>query len=206
MADSTLRDIYWHPGKICKEDREIRNGHLGVCVWLTGLSGSGKSTLAVELENVLFRLGAHTYILDGDNIRHGLNKDLGFSDGDRKENIRRIGEVAKLFVDAGIIVITALISPFKEDRMAVRNLIGQDRFIEVYVECDLETCMKRDPKGLYEKAMKGELREFTGVSSPYEAPEQPEIRLNNGVGCHLESNVQKMVEYLRDRSILLKND
>lgn len=195
-------NVYWHTAKVAREDREKRNGHQAACIWFTGLSGSGKSTLAVELDHRLYERGIYTYVLDGDNIRHGLNKDLGFSDDDRKENIRRIGEVAKLFVDNGTIVMTAFISPFKEDREAARNLVGADRFIEVHVDCDLQTCMKRDPKGLYQKAIKGEVKEFTGISSPYEAPEGPQIMLNNSEGADLESNVDRVIEYLEANGIL----
>lgn len=195
-------NVYWHTAKVSREDREKRNGHHAVCVWFTGLSGSGKSTLAVELDHRLFERGISTYVLDGDNIRHGLNRDLGFSDSDRKENIRRIGEVAKLFVDNGTIVMTAFISPFREDRETVRNLVGAERFIEVYVDCNLETCIKRDPKGLYQKAINGEVKEFTGISSPYEAPHEPQIRLDNSEGIDLESNVNKLIEFLEMREIV----
>ena len=159
-------NITWHNTNVSKSDREKLNGHKGACIWFTGLSGSGKSTIANELEIRLNQLGIHTYLLDGDNIRHGLNKNLDFSDEGRKENVRRIGEVAKLFVDAGIIVLTAFISPFREDRENVRKLLNKDEFIEVFVDADLETCESRDPKGLYKKARAGEIKDFTGISSP----------------------------------------
>jgi adenylylsulfate kinase len=189
-------NITWHNTKITQQDREELNGHKGICVWFTGFSGSGKSTLANEVEAKLHAAGIHTYLLDGDNIRHGLNSNLDFSEEGRKENIRRIGEVAKLFVDAGIVVLTAFISPFKEDRERVRNLLRKGEFIEVFVDVDLETCEKRDPKGLYKKARAGEIKDFTGISSPYEKPENPEITVDNGENADLEENAQKIVDYL----------
>lgn len=195
-------NIVWHNTKITKSAREKLNGHKGACLWFTGLSGSGKSTLANEVENELFKLGIHTYILDGDNIRHGLNKNLDFTDEGRKENIRRIGEVAKLFVDAGIIVLTAFISPFREDRNKVRNLLGESEFIEIFVDADLETCESRDPKGLYKKARSGEIKDFTGISSPYEEPENPEIKVDNGKNSNLEENVAKILNYLEQLKII----
>jgi len=155
------KNIFWHEGDITKEDRERLNGHRGVCLWFTGLSGSGKSSIAQEVQNLLYEQGVHTYVLDGDNIRHGLNSDLGFSPEDRNENIRRIGEVSKLFVDAGLVVMTAFISPYRKDRDRVRQIMDDGDFVEIYVEADLETCEKRDPKGLYKKARAGEIKEFT---------------------------------------------
>ncbi len=167
-----------HDHKITIEDRRKRNNHIPKLLWFTGLSGSGKSTLANELEVFLFNKGIRTYILDGDNIRSGLNSDLDFSVEGRKENIRRIAEVSKLFVDAGIVVITAFISPFKEERKLAKNLVGRDNFIEIYVECSLEECERRDVKGLYEKARKGLIPNFTGISSPFEAPKNSDIVVN----------------------------
>ncbi len=199
-------NITWHPTKITKVDREKLNGHKGVCLWFTGLSGSGKSTLANEVEGELYKLGIHTYILDGDNIRYGLNKDLDFSEEGRRENIRRIGEVAKLFVDAGIIVLTAFISPFRKDREQVRNLLGEGNFIEIFVDAELETCEERDPKGLYKKARKGEIKDFTGISSPYEKPIEPEILIYNGKGSNLGENTKKIIEFLVNKKILSRTD
>jgi len=189
-------NVTWHQSKTTKTEREHLNGHKGVCIWLTGLSGSGKSTLANELEIKLNQVGVHTYLLDGDNVRYGLNKNLDFSDEGRKENIRRIGEVAKLFVDAGIVVITAFISPFKEDRDNVRNLLNKDEFIELYVNCDLETCEERDPKGLYKKARTGEIKDFTGINSPYEEPINPEIIIDNGKNSEVINNIQVIINFL----------
>lgn len=160
---------------VSKEDRELLNGHRGTVLWFTGLSGSGKSTLSNALAKCLFEKGIRTYVLDGDNIRQGLNRDLGFSKADRKENIRRIAEVAKLFLDTGMIVIVAFISPYKSDRQLAREIIGTENFLEVYVQCSLEECERRDPKGLYVKARRGEIEHFTGISDPYESPETPEI-------------------------------
>ncbi len=192
-------NLFWHNSSISLAQREQHNNHRAVCLWFTGLSGSGKSTLANLTQERLFSMAVQTYILDGDNIRHGLNSDLGFSAADRVENIRRVGEVAKLFVDSGTIIITAFISPFREDRNRVRKLLG-DRFIEIFVDSDLEICKKRDPKGLYEKAERGEISDFTGISSPYEAPENPEIHLINNTENNLEKNIQTILDYL-----ILKN-
>jgi adenylylsulfate kinase len=195
-------NIIWHSTKINYNDREKLNGHKGVCIWFTGLSGSGKSTVANEVEYQLNKKSIHTYLLDGDNIRHGLNKNLDFSEEGRKENIRRIGEVAKLFVDAGIIVLTAFISPFKNDRLEIRKLLANGKFIEVFVSCDLETCELRDPKGLYKKARAGEIKDFTGVNSPYEYPENPEIIIDNGKNSDLNSNTLKIINYLIEKRII----
>lgn len=171
-------DLYWSRGKVTAGQRELRNGHCGCVIWFTGLSGSGKSTIAAELERELFNLGRHTCILDGDNIRHGLCSDLGFSPKDRTENIRRVGEVARLFADTGVICITAFISPYRADRDLVRAIAPAGRFIEVYLNAPLEICEQRDSKGLYARARAGELREFTGISAPYEPPVNPEIQLH----------------------------
>src|SRR5208282_1602895 len=176
--------------------RVARNGHGGRVVWLTGLSASGKSTIATELERELFRLGQHVYVLDGDNMRHGLCSDLGFSPHDRKENIRRIGETAKLFVEAGIICITAFISPYRSDRDLVRQILKPGMFVEVYVNAPLEVCERRDPKGLYAKARAHQIKEFTGVSAPYEAPASPELEVRTDQLSVAES-VARIIEYLQ---------
>lgn len=188
-------NIFWSHGKVTAEQRARRNGHAGHIVWLTGLSGSGKSTIATELERELFNMGKQAYVLDGDNIRHGLCSDLAFSPTDRKENIRRVGEVAKLLVDAGFIVITAFISPYRSDRDLVRNMVLDGQFSEVYVNAPLAVCEERDPKGLYAKARANEVKEFTGVSAPYEAPEKPELELHTDQMSAAEA-VTKLLEYL----------
>ncbi|RMF20431.1 MAG: adenylyl-sulfate kinase [Deltaproteobacteria bacterium] len=175
MTEPKSKNIVWHETTVTKEERERLSGHRGCTVWLTGLSGSGKSTLANMLEKALWERGVRAYVLDGDNVRHGLNKDLGFSPEDRTENIRRIGEVAALFTDAGVINITAFISPYREDRNRVRAMMKEGDFIEIFVDCNLDECERRDPKGLYKKARAGEIPEFTGISAPYEPPENPEL-------------------------------
>lgn len=202
MSENKATNVHWHEGQIKQEDRERANGHKGACLWYTGLSGSGKSTIAVRVEEKLFERGIKTYILDGDNIRHGLNKNLGFSPEDRTENIRRIGEVSKLFVDAGIMVMTAFISPYREDRDKVRELLKQGEFIEVHVDASLETCEKRDPKGLYKKARAGEIKEFTGISAPYEEPSNPEIVINTTEETDIDKNAEKIVKYLEEKGYL----
>lgn len=173
-------NITWHHASVTKEDREALNAHRGICIWFTGLSASGKSTVAQAVEGKLYERGISTYLLDGDNVRHGLNANLGFSPEDREENIRRIGHVAKLFADAGVVVMTAFISPYRKDRDDVRGLMNPGDFLEVFVDCPVEVCEKRDPKGLYKKARAGQIPEFTGISAPYEAPEEPEIHLDAG--------------------------
>ncbi len=176
---SRSSNVHWHENHVLRADREKRQGHPSAVIWFTGLSGSGKSTLANELDWRLFERGVSSYVLDGDNIRHGLNGDLGFSPEDRTENIRRIGEVAKLLADAGTIALTAFISPYREDRDRVRALLDRDTdFLEVFVKAPLEVCEDRDPKGLYKKARSGEIPEFTGISAPYEEPLDPEITLD----------------------------
>ncbi|MCU9614738.1 adenylyl-sulfate kinase [Caldibacillus lycopersici] len=194
-------NIVWHELMVSKKDRHIQNGHKSCVLWFTGLSGSGKSTLANAVDYELFKNHYYSYVLDGDNIRHGLNKDLGFQEYDRKENIRRIGEVAKLFVDSGIIVSTAFISPFQEDRNRIREMFAQDEFIEIYLQCPIQVCEKRDPKGLYSKARKGEIPHFTGISSPYEKPQNPEIIIDtNQLSIH--QSVQKVLAYLKEKQLL----
>ena len=176
MSDREQRSVFWQRGTVSREDREARRGHRGCVLWFTGLSASGKSTLAQSVEERLFDEGYFTYVLDGDNMRHGLSSDLGFSPDDRTENIRRVGEVAKLFAEAGAIVATAFISPYRQDRDRVRRLMTRPAdFIEVFVSCPLDVCERRDPKGLYHRARAGEIRDFTGIDAPYEAPENPEL-------------------------------
>jgi adenylylsulfate kinase len=193
--------IVWHPSSVTKQERHRMNKHKSCVLWFTGLSGSGKSTLANAIDRFLFQQGIRSYVLDGDNIRHGLNKGLGFSPEDRMENIRRIGEVSKLFVDSGQIVLTAFISPFREDRDQVRKLFNEYEFIEVFVNCPLEVCEKRDPKGLYRKARNGEIPDFTGIDSPYEPPIQPEIIIDTS-NESIEIACQKIVSYLNEKDII----
>lgn len=190
-------NITWHETSITKFERRQKNGYHSFVIWLTGLSGSGKSTIANALARKLFDENIHSYVLDGDNVRHGLNKDLGFSEEDRNENIRRIGEVAKLFVDSGQVVLTAFISPFRKDREVVRNLLEENEFIEVYVKCSLKSCEKRDPKGLYKKARKGEIKQFTGIDSPYEEPLKPEIVVDTEA-LSVEESVEEIYRYLKE--------
>ncbi|KIL74329.1 adenylyl-sulfate kinase [Bacillus badius] len=192
-------NIVWHEQALTKHDQRTGNKHHSAVFWLTGLSGSGKSTVANAAAKKLHELGANTYVLDGDNIRHGLNKDLGFSESDRKENIRRIGEVAKLFVDSGQIVFTAFISPFQEDRKAVRQLLEADEFVEVFVSCPLNECEARDPKGLYQKARSGQIPEFTGISSPYEAPDAPELVLETS-RYSVDECADQLIEFMKKKS------
>lgn len=198
MTQST--NITWHDTTITKKDRRGQNGHGSCALWFTGLSGSGKSTIANAVSNELYRQGINEYVLDGDNIRHGLNKDLGFSEHDRTENIRRIGEVAKLFVDSGKVITTAFISPFRSDREQVRALFEEGEFIEVFVNCPLEECERRDPKQLYAKARRGEIKDFTGIDSPYEAPTNPEITLQSDL-LSVEEAVEQVFAYLREKNI-----
>jgi len=203
MAEQKATNIVWHQGAVNRDDREKLNGHKGATVWLTGLSGSGKSTIAVDLEKRLLERGVRAYILDGDNIRHGLNKNLGFSPADRTENIRRIGEVAKLFTDAGMVVLTAFISPYRADRDQVRKIMQDGDFIEVHVDAPVEVCEQRDVKGLYKKARAGEIKEFTGISAPYEAPEKPELRIDT-TGQSVEASSQQILGYLERQGIVSK--
>ena len=195
------KNIKWHNLTIDRNKLEKMRGHKGMVIWFTGLSGSGKSTLANAVNEVLHLDGLSTYVLDGDNIRHGLCKDLGFSDEDREENIRRIGEVANLFMNAGIITITAFVSPFNNDRNKVRNIIGSKDFIEVYCSADIDVCERRDTKGLYKKARLGEIKEFTGISSPYEAPVNPEIVVDTGT-LNLNDSVEEVINYLREQNLI----
>ncbi len=203
MNSPKSKDIYWHEGNISKEDRLRQYGHKSVCIWFTGLSGSGKSTIARKLEEKLFERGVKTYVLDGDNVRYGLNNNLGFSHEDRTENIRRIGEVSKLLVDAGLVVMTAFISPYKEDRRKVRKLMKEGEFIEVFIEATIETCEGRDPKGLYKKAKAGEIKNFTGISAPYDNPESPELVVNTTEETDININAEKVLKYLEEKNIFL---
>ena len=190
-------NLFWQGRKVTTADIEARNGHKGCVVWFTGLSGSGKSTIAVNVEKRLFDLGYNVFLLDGDNIRQGLNADLGFSPGDREENIRRIGEVCRLFRMAGFIVLAAFISPYAEDRLKARKLVEKDRFMEVYVKCSLQECIRRDSKGLYKKALAGKIPNFTGVSAPYEEPEKPELVLDTEM-VGVEEAVGRVVVELKE--------
>ena len=193
--------IIWHHATVTRDRREKLNGHKGTVVWFTGLSGSGKSTVAHMVEEQLYRMGCHTYVFDGDNVRHGLCAGLGFSPQDRSENIRRIGEMVKLSVDAGIIALTAFISPFARDRRAVRNLIGPKDFIEIYCCCPLEVCGQRDVKGMYKRALAGEIKEFTGISSPYEIPENPDLILDTDK-LSIEECTEKVIEILKQKDVI----
>lgn len=195
------QNVVWQTPVVTRQLRERRNGHRAATLWFTGLSGAGKSTLAHALESALFELGCNTFVFDGDNIRHGLCRDLGFSEADRTENIRRIGEVAKLANEAGVIAITAFISPFRRDRDLVRSSMADGDFIEVYVKCSLEECERRDVKGLYRRARAGEISDFTGISSPYEAPENPEIVIDT-TSQDLADAVAQLLAYCRGRGIL----
>lgn len=201
MNKPVSQNIHWHHGKLTAEEREKRLGQKGAVVWFTGLSGSGKSTVACEVEHALIENGMNAYVLDGDNIRHGLNSNLGFSPEDRKENIRRIGEVAKLFSEANVVVATAFISPYREDRNLARSLLPEGRFFEVYCEAPLEICEERDPKGLYKKARAGEISEFTGISAPYEVPEKAELILKTGEET-LEESTRRVLTLLDDAGII----
>ena len=193
-------NVVWHAHPVTRDAREQQHGHRGVVLWFTGLSGSGKSTVAGAVEEALHRAGVSSYLLDGDNVRHGLCSDLGFSDADRKENIRRVGEMAKLMVDAGLVVLTAFISPHRAERQMVRNTLEDGQFIEVFVDTPLAICEARDPKGLYKKARAGELRNFTGIDAVYEAPEQADIHLD---GEQLVTKLATQVlDLLRDRDII----
>jgi len=196
--------IVWHEATVTRQRREQKNKHKSAVLWFTGLSGAGKSSLAHAVEEELYQLGLNTFVLDGDNVRHGLNKDLSFSDSDRKENIRRIGETAKLMLEAGVITLTAFISPFKEERALARNLMPHGDFIEIHCYCPLEICEQRDVKGLYKKARDGEIKDFTGISSPYEAPSNPELKIDTHA-LSIEESVQRVITTLRERGILPKN-
>ncbi|WP_084786817.1 adenylyl-sulfate kinase [Bacillus tuaregi] len=194
-------NITWHHMTVTKKNRYHLNGHKSCVLWFTGLSGSGKSTLANAVDYALFQQKVRSYVLDGDNIRHGLNRDLNFDEDDRKENIRRIGEVAKLFVDSGVIVSSAFISPFRADRQLVRRMFEQGEFIEVFVHCPIQVCENRDPKGLYRRARIGEIPQFTGISSPYEKPDYPELFIDTNE-MTIQQSVQRILSYLKEKQIL----
>ncbi len=197
-------NVVWQHAVVARTDREAQNGHKSVILWFTGLSGAGKSTLANAVEDRLHRLGCRTFVIDGDNVRHGLCSDLGFSGEDRTENIRRVGEVAKLFTEGGLITLTAFISPFRADRDRVRQLVPEGDFFEIYCQADLAVCEDRDVKGLYQKARAGQIPEFTGISSPYEAPEHPELAVETGTKS-LEVCVDEVIEALIQKGIIQKS-
>jgi len=199
--DNQSSDVVWHHATITRELREEQNNHKSVILWFTGLSGAGKSTLAHAVEDRLHQMACRTFVLDGDNVRHGLCGDLGFSDIDRKENIRRIGNVAKLFLEAGVIVLTAFISPFRSDRRLVRNMVHHGEFLEIYCDASIEICEQRDVKGLYQKARLGEIKNFTGISSPYESPSNPELLVDTG-SLGLDECVNQVIELLKSRAII----
>lgn len=201
MSEIQSTNVVWHHATIKRAHRQQQNGHGSAILWFTGLSGAGKSTLAHAVEERLHQRGCRTYVLDGDNVRHGLCGDLGFNETDRRENIRRIGEMAKLFVDAGVIVLTAFISPFQADRERVRGLVMPGDFLEIYCQCPVEVCETRDVKGLYKKARAGEVKDFTGISSPYEAPQAPELAVDTA-NLSLEQSADAVLEMLRERGIL----
>ena len=194
-------DTVWHHATVTRARREQLNGHKSVIVWFTGLSGAGKSTLAHAVEERLHQMSCRTFVFDGDNVRHGLCGDLNFSEEGRRENIRRIGEMAKLFVEAGVIALTAFISPFRTDRLKVRNLTAPGDFIEVYCRCPIEVCEQRDVKGMYRRARAGEIRDFTGISSPYEEPENPELSIDTG-SMPLDQCVDQVIGYLQGRGVI----
>ncbi len=204
MTKNKATNITWHQSSLSKNEREQHLRQKGVVIWFTGLSGSGKSTLALAVEEELYRRGHLCYVLDGDNIRHGLNKNLGFSPEDREENIRRIGEVSKLFADAGLLTMTAFISPYRKDRDLARQLLEEGEFIEVYTTLPLEIAEQRDPKGLYKKARSGEIKEFTGISAPYEEPINPELTIDTSE-LDLEQSRDRVIQYLEQHGILMKN-
>lgn len=201
MTEQKATNVVWHDNLVKREDRENLLKQKGVLLWFTGLSASGKSTVANEVAFRLYKDGKLTYVLDGDNIRHGLNKNLGFSPEDREENIRRISEVGNLFADCGVITTTAFISPYRKDRDFARSLLGEGRFIEIFVDASVETCEKRDPKGLYKKARSGEIPQFTGISAPYEEPLNPEITLDANT-LSIEEEVEQVIDYLKSRGII----
>jgi len=200
MVRQKATNITWHGANVSKDEREQANGQKGCVIWFTGLSGSGKSTVAMRVEQLLLERGVYTYVLDGDNVRFGLNKDLGFSPEDRTENIRRIGAVAQLFADASVVTLTAFISPYRADRDAARALMGESPFIECLVDSSLELCEGRDPKGLYKKARAGIIPQFTGVSAPYEAPLKPELVVTTE--CSVDESAQQVVDYLEGAGLL----
>jgi adenylylsulfate kinase len=201
MEQNKSSNVVWHHATVTRKRREDMNGHSSVMLWFTGLSGAGKSTLAHAVEEHLYQNGCRTFTFDGDNVRHGLCSDLGFSPEDRVENIRRIGEMAKLFLESGVIALTAFISPFRSDRAKVRSLVPHGEFFEIYCRCSLDVCEERDVKGLYKRARAGEIKNFTGISSPYEEPEDPELIVDTG-SLSLDDCVAKVIELLRERGVI----
>jgi len=201
MNGPKAENLTWHMGEVDREARSAAHGHRGAVLWFTGLSGSGKSTIGHRVERMLIERGAFAYVLDGDNVRHGLNSDLGFAAEDRVENIRRIGEVARLFADAGALVVSAFISPYRKDRDRIRGLLPEGEFIEVFVDTPLEICEARDPKGLYKKARAGEIANFTGLDAPYEAPQRPEVHLET-VNLSIDEAAEHVIRYLEQNNIL----
>jgi adenylylsulfate kinase len=206
MYQSNIKknNIVFHESTVCRQKRELQNRHKSVNLWFTGLSGSGKSTLAHAVEERLHLMGCKTYVFDGDNVRHGLCSDLDFSENDRSENIRRIAEMVKLFLDAGVISLTAFISPLKKDRERVKQLLGEGNIFEIYCDCPLEVCEQRDVKGLYKKARAGLIKNYTGISSPYEKPENADLVLETGNGQSLEECVEIIIDFLRNKSVIGK--
>jgi len=204
ITEQRNNNVIWHRPLVTRQMREVLNGHKSLVLWFTGLPSSGKSTIAHALEKKLYDLKVRTYTLDGDNIRHGLCSDLGFSPEDRAENMRRIAEVIKLFLDAGIVVLCAFVSPYKKDREMVKKTVGKENFVEIYCRCPVEVCKKRDPKGFYEKAEKGEIKNYTGVSAPYEEPENPDLILDTHL-LTVEESVEKVLNFVIDK-ILLKGE
>lgn len=201
MSEDKSSNLVWHHATVTRVRREQLNGHKSCVLWFTGLSGAGKSTLAHAVEEQLHQRGCHTFVLDGDNVRHGLSSNLGFSEDDRKENIRRIGEVAKLMLEAGVITLTAFISPFRADREAVRNLMPHGDFLEIYCRASLATCEARDVKGLYKRARAGEIKNYTGIDSPYEAPEKPELVVDTE-HLTLDESISAVLRLLQKRGIV----
>jgi len=200
MKDKSSNTV-WHNATVTRERRETLNSHRSAILWFTGLSGSGKSTLAHSIEETLHQMGCKTFVFDGDNVRHGLCGDLGFSDNDRKENLRRVGEMVKLFLEAGTISLTAFISPFKEDRQKIRSMVPHGDFIEIYCRCPISICEERDVKGLYKKARAGEIPHFTGISSPYEEPEKAELVVDTDGSISLEETIDKVLAVLKSKGI-----
>ena len=201
MSRPKAENLTWHVGEVDKEARTAAHGHRGAVLWFTGLSGSGKSTIGHRVERMLIERGAFAYVLDGDNVRHGLNSDLGFAAEDRVENIRRIGEVSRLFADSGALVVSAFISPYRKDRDGIRGLMPEGEFVEVFVDTPLEICEARDPKGLYKKARAGEITNFTGLDAPYEAPDAPEVHLRTA-NLSVDEAASQVVRYLEEQNIL----
>ena len=204
MKDKILNSVTWHHASVTRDMREKQNEHKSVILWFTGLSSSGKSTIAHAVEEQLHHMGCKTFVFDGDNVRHGLNRNLGFSREDRKENIRRIGEMCKLFIEAGVIALTAFISPYREDRDMIRQAVKDGDFIEIYCDCSLKVCESRDLKGIYVRARRGEIPEFTGISAPYEIPKSPEVIINTE-NLTIGECVAKVINYLAEKGVINHN-